>query len=168
MGRQTIWGGAGKAPSREVMAAAAKAARREMMERIRENKAAEGTKKDRPDSGRRAQPQQARQSQPPKPRHANGGGQPQQPRRGRDDRVERVERFEGDDDRMPSHIDPLKTNLPTRRDMTGVKRVSGNGQPDPTRTSIDSMGATGKGNRNRNRGNGGGFAQRPAGRFGTR
>jgi ATP-dependent RNA helicase RhlE len=168
MGRQTIWGGAGKAPSREVMAAAAKAARREMMERIRENKAAEGTKKDRPDSGRRAQPQQARQPQPPKPRHANGGGQPQQPRRGRDDRVERVERFEGDDDRMPSHIDPLKTNLPTRRDMTGVKRVSGNGQPDPTRTSIDSMGATGKGNRNRNRGNGGGFAQRPAGRFGTR
>ena len=38
MGRQTIWGGLGKPPSREVMQAAAKAARSEMMTRIRENK----------------------------------------------------------------------------------------------------------------------------------
>jgi ATP-dependent RNA helicase RhlE len=42
MGRQTIWGGAGKPPSREVMQAAAKAARQEMMERIRSNKAPQG------------------------------------------------------------------------------------------------------------------------------
>lgn len=35
MGRQTIWGGAGRPPSREVMQAAAKKARKEMMERIR-------------------------------------------------------------------------------------------------------------------------------------
>ena len=42
MGRQTIWGGAGKPPSREVMAAAAKAARTEMMQRIRDNKAGRG------------------------------------------------------------------------------------------------------------------------------
>ena len=42
MGRQTIWGGAGKPPSREVMQAAAKAARSEMMERIRTNKATQG------------------------------------------------------------------------------------------------------------------------------
>jgi ATP-dependent RNA helicase RhlE len=41
MGRQTIWGGAGRAPSREVMAAAAKAARSEMMDRIREKKSAD-------------------------------------------------------------------------------------------------------------------------------
>ncbi|HEY8049658.1 MAG TPA: DEAD/DEAH box helicase [Ramlibacter sp.] len=165
MGRQTIWGGAGKPPSREVMAAAAKAARREMMDRIRENKASNGDgKKSRP-----AQPQpQARGPQQPKPRHANGNGQQrQQPRRERVERDERVEALDGDDDRMPRNIDPLKTNLPTRRDMTGVKRVSSDGQPDPTRTSIDTMGATGKG-RNRNRGNGGGYAQRPAGRFGTR
>ncbi len=39
MGRQTIWGGLGKPPSREVMQAAAKAARSEMMTRIRDNKA---------------------------------------------------------------------------------------------------------------------------------
>jgi ATP-dependent RNA helicase RhlE len=38
MGRQTIWGGAGKPPSRDVMQAAAKAARTEMMQRMRDNK----------------------------------------------------------------------------------------------------------------------------------
>ena len=38
MGRQTIWGGLGKPPSRDVMQAAAKAARTEMMTRIRETK----------------------------------------------------------------------------------------------------------------------------------
>ncbi len=38
MGRQTIWGGAGKPPSRDVMQAAAKAARSEMMTRVRESK----------------------------------------------------------------------------------------------------------------------------------
>eukprot|EP01030_Chromulinospumella_sphaerica_P010527 gene10527-10334_t len=42
MGRQTIWGGAGKPPSRDVMQAAAKAARSEMMERIRTNNAGQG------------------------------------------------------------------------------------------------------------------------------
>ncbi len=38
MGRQTIWGGAGKPPSRDVMMAAARAARSEMMQRVRESK----------------------------------------------------------------------------------------------------------------------------------
>ncbi|BDU58752.1 hypothetical protein LMORI2_17340 [Limnohabitans sp. MORI2] len=42
MGRQTLWGGLGKPPGRDVMAAAAKAARSEMMQRIRDNKAAGG------------------------------------------------------------------------------------------------------------------------------
>jgi ATP-dependent RNA helicase RhlE len=42
MGRQTLWGGLGKPPSREVMAAAARAARQDMMERIRANKAGAG------------------------------------------------------------------------------------------------------------------------------
>jgi len=40
MGRQTIWGGAGKPPSREVMLAAARAARTEMLTRVRESKGA--------------------------------------------------------------------------------------------------------------------------------
>jgi ATP-dependent RNA helicase RhlE len=39
MGRQTIWGGAGKPPSRDVMQAAAKAARTEMLQRVRDSKA---------------------------------------------------------------------------------------------------------------------------------
>ncbi|NVO07400.1 MAG: RNA helicase, partial [Rhodoferax sp.] len=42
MGRQTIWGGAGKPPSRDVMQAAAKAARTEMLTRVRESKAGSG------------------------------------------------------------------------------------------------------------------------------
>nr|HMS27800.1 DEAD/DEAH box helicase [Burkholderiaceae bacterium] len=42
MGRQTIWGGLGKPPSREVMAAAARAARSEMMDRVRPKRAAGG------------------------------------------------------------------------------------------------------------------------------
>jgi ATP-dependent RNA helicase RhlE len=49
--------------------------------------------------------------------------------------------------------------MPGRRDMTGVQRVNVGGQPDPTRTSIDSMGAGrrgGGGNRGRSGGGGGG------------
>ncbi len=42
MGRQTIWGGAGKPPSRDVMQAAARTARTEMLQRVRENKAGQG------------------------------------------------------------------------------------------------------------------------------
>ena len=42
MGRQTLWGGLGHPPGRDVMAAAARAARQEMMERIRESKATNG------------------------------------------------------------------------------------------------------------------------------
>ena len=42
MGRQTIWGGLGKPPSRDVMQAAAKNARAEMMQRMRDNKARPG------------------------------------------------------------------------------------------------------------------------------
>ena len=42
MGRQTLWGGAGKPPNRDVMAAAAKAARREMTDRVREKRTSDG------------------------------------------------------------------------------------------------------------------------------
>ena len=42
MGRQTIWGGAGKPPSRDVMQAAAKAARTEMLQRVRDKKTGQG------------------------------------------------------------------------------------------------------------------------------
>ena len=44
MGRQTLWGGLGNPPSREVMAAAIKVARKEMMERIRDKKQTESAR----------------------------------------------------------------------------------------------------------------------------
>ena len=58
MGRQTIWGGLGKPPSRDVMQAAAKAARSEMMTRIRDTKGAQ-------------------------PARSGGGGEPRSPNAGR-------------------------------------------------------------------------------------
>jgi ATP-dependent RNA helicase RhlE len=42
MGRQTIWGGAGKPPSRDVMQAAARNARTEMLQRVRDNRTGQG------------------------------------------------------------------------------------------------------------------------------
>ncbi|MGE4239316.1 DEAD/DEAH box helicase [Ramlibacter sp.] len=64
MGRQVLWGGAGKMPSREVMNAAAKAARQEMMQRIRENKAEQPGRGERKASGERSS----------QPRSGGGGG----------------------------------------------------------------------------------------------
>ncbi|MGZ5195627.1 MAG: DEAD/DEAH box helicase [Ramlibacter sp.] len=188
MGRQTIWGGAGKPPSRDVMAAAAKAARQEMMQRIRDNKAADGERGSRggnggarngngngsrsgsprngasqpqgqraQPNGQRAQPQGQRAQQQPRPPRNTQQVNAQQPAQSQD-------RDDRDEDRMPRNIDPLRTNMPGRRDMTGVQRVNVGGQPDPTRTSIDSMGAGRRGG-NRNRGGGGGNGARAPSRY---
>jgi ATP-dependent RNA helicase RhlE len=178
MGRQTLWGGAGKPPSRDVMAAAAKAARQEMMQRIRDNKAGNGNGNGN-GRGAAAKPNgqangngqarngngggQGRNGNGPKPAH-NGQRPPQQiqTRQARDERDFDDEQDDRDE-RLPRNVDPLRTNLPSRRDTIGVRRpANGNGgQPDPMRTSIDSMGGGGRrggggGNGNRNRGNGGG------------
>ncbi len=78
MGRQTIWGGAGKPPSREVMAAAAKAARSEMMERIRDKKTTEKAPRAAKPRSARAEGEQADDSQPPRQdgqRRRGPGGQ---------------------------------------------------------------------------------------------
>src|SRR6476469_3927321 len=184
MGRQTLWGGAGKPPSRDVMAAAAKAARQEMMQRIRDNKGegrgrnaggnGSGNGEQRSARGGNGGGQgngQGRNKPQQGPRPVNGGNgqgqrppqqlRPQQPRVAQDERYD-DERDDGND-KLPRNVDPLRTSLPSRRDMTGVRRpASGNGgQPDPMRTSIDSMGngarrGGGGGGGNRNRGNGGG------------
>ncbi|WP_310564508.1 DEAD/DEAH box helicase [Hydrogenophaga sp.] len=83
MGRQTIWGGAGKPPSRDVMAAAAKAARQEMMTRIREKKATESQPKarggQRPQGGGQQASGEEGQERPPRRDNA-GGGNGQGPR----------------------------------------------------------------------------------------
>ena len=183
MGRQTIWGGAGKPPSRDVMAAAAKAARTEMLQRVREKKASEGGGSGRGNGGGQRQRPAAqgeaqgegrgegggrgrngggRHAQGPRPQRegqgqprnrdnfggGNGGGQPRnadRPNRGpREERGEGGERAE----RQPgpnAHLGSLRIREPRNAGSAP------GGQPDPLRTSIDSLG--GRGGRG---GNGGG------------
>jgi ATP-dependent RNA helicase RhlE len=103
MGRQTLWGGIGKPPSRDVMAAAARAARQEMMERIREKKPAGGRGEGqgggrgdghRATSGPRSEPRgdrPPRSPNPGQPSHGagpahNGAPRSQAPRRDRPER----------------------------------------------------------------------------------
>ena len=199
MGRQTLWGGAGRPPSRDVMQAAAKAARTDMMQRIRESKGAAGEgggggRGGRPsgNGGGQARPDggagRSRNGPPPSRR----GGPAQGPRTDRQDRGER--RFDGappdrfnergdrrndrpndrpndgpndrnmdrDHDRgprgdeLPRHIDPLMTNQFARQGAPRRNSGGGGGQPDPTRTSIDSLAGSGRGGPRRN-GGGGGF-----------
>ena len=200
MGRQTLWGGAGRPPSRDVMQAAAKAARTDMMQRIRESKGAAG---EGGGGGRGGRPSgngsgqacpdggagRSRNGPPPSRR----GGPAQGPRTDRQDRGER--RFDGappdrfnergdrrndrpndrpndgpndrnmdrDHDRgprgdeLPRHIDPLMTNQFARQGAPRRNSGGGGGQPDPTRTSIDSLAGSGRGGPRRNSGGGGGF-----------
>ena len=195
MGRQTLWGGAGRPPSRDVMQAAAKAARTDMMQRIRESKGAVGEgggggRGGRPsgNGGGQARPEggagRSRNGPPPSRR----GGPAQGPRTDRQDRGER--RFDGppsdrfnergdrrndrpndgpndrnmdrDHDRgprgdeLPRHIDPLMTNQFARQGAPRRNSGGGGGQPDPTRTSIDSLAGSGRGGPRRNGGGGGG------------
>jgi ATP-dependent RNA helicase RhlE len=176
MGRQTIWGGAGKPPSREVMAAAAKAARQEMMTRIREKKsegsgsggrsndgggqprqraeagegqpAAEGQgtgegrrrNRNRRGGGGNGQPRQAAANAQP-PRQNGGERQNRPPREDRHDGEDRPERQPGPN----AHLGSLRIREPRAR------AAAPGGQPDPLRTSIDSMRS---GNRNKNKGGG--------------
>jgi len=187
MGRQTLWGGAGKPPSRDVMAAAAKAARQEMMTRIRDNKAKQGDRQprgDRAEGGEQGEGQHARGARParhgnqPSRRHGEGQGQRQdRPQQARGPRPEGQGQGNGqrreqnqnrdrrprDGDELPRHIDPLKTTQFAKLDLPRRKPVKTGGQPDPTRTSIDSLAASGKrhggggfGGGGGNRGGGGG------------
>ncbi len=207
MGRQTLWGGAGKPPSRDVMAAAAKAARQDMMQRIRDNKAAGGSSGG-PRQGRgegQGQPRPSRNGPPPSRRNGPQGGPrfegqgdgrqeggrdggrdgqreggrgqeqrgdprfdnradgqgrpaPRGPRpegRGRGGQGGQgggQDRYRNDGDELPRHIDPLKTTQFARLDLPNRKPVRSSGQPDPTRTSIDSLASGGR----RHGGGGGG------------
>ena len=141
MGRQTLWGGAGKPPSREVMAAAAKAARQDMMSRIRDKKATEGQGKSQRGDGR-GQGQGQQQPRQPKPANAHGG-QPQR-QGGRPQGEGRPQHARGE-------------QRPAKGHGGGHQGGGhhGGGQPDPLRTGIDSLSARG-GNRNRRHGGGGG------------
>jgi ATP-dependent RNA helicase RhlE len=174
MGRQTIWGGAGKPPSRDVMAAAAKAARTEMLQRVREKKADApqgrgngGGQRQRPagDGQGEGQRTEARRPQGGQRPHGNGGGNgpsrnrnsgpqgqrpPRQAQGDRPDRGERMDREPGAE-RQPgpnAHLGQLRIREPRPR------TAAPGGQPDPLRTSIDSMrsGNRGKGNNRGGRG----------------
>ncbi len=176
MGRQTIWGGAGKPPSREVMQAAAKAARSEMMERIRTNKAGQGAGNGGGERGERG-PRPAgagnggggRGGRAGGGAAANGGGNGprggraggagqgggaraggQGPGRGRSGGG-----YEGggnryDDSQPPRANAHLGTHSGHSNPGNRHSGYSTGGQPDPMRTSVDSMGGGGR------RGGGGG------------
>jgi ATP-dependent RNA helicase RhlE len=179
MGRQTLWGGAGRPPSRDVMQAAAKAARSDMMQRIRESKGAAGEGGGRGgrsgggQGGGQARPEggagRTRNGPPPSRR----GGPAQGPRGDRQDRPERSfdgapsERFNDRNndrrndrgprgDELPRHIDPLMTNQFARQGAPRRNSGGGGGQPDPTLTSIDSLAGGGRGGPRRHGGGGGG------------
>jgi ATP-dependent RNA helicase RhlE len=166
MGRQTIWGGAGKPPGRDVMQAAAKAARQEMMERIRTNKATQGSPRGGRQgsgnggngegqraggpqgSGNRPAGQRAQQQQQPNAgggrRRGGSGGNSNAGGNGGGNR-----RF---DDSQPRSEN---AHLGTQLGHIGIGPRHGAGgrgsQPDPMRTSVDSMADRGR------RGGGGGF-----------
>ena len=176
MGRQTIWGGAGKPPSREVMQAAAKAARSEMMERIRTNKAGQGAGNGGGERGERG-PRPAgagnggggRGGRAGGGAAANGGGNG--PRGGRaggagqgggaraggqgPGRGRTGGGYEGggnryDDSQPPRANAHLGTHSGHSNPGNRHSGYSTGGQPDPMRTSVDSMGGGGR------RGGGGG------------
>ncbi len=138
MGRQTIWGGAGKPPSRDVMQAAAKAARTEMLQRVRDSKAAQGTRSGGGNGGNRG---------------GNGGGNgggrgprsEQQPR-------QQGPRPQGGQGRGRSGGGNAEFQPPAGFTHEGRAPRPSSAQPDPMRTSVDMM--AGRGAR---RGGGGGY-----------
>jgi ATP-dependent RNA helicase RhlE len=146
MGRQTIWGGAGKPPSRDVMQAAAKAARTEMMQRIRDNKATQGERSGGAgNSGGARKPAGGAAS----PRGRNGGQGAGQGARDSQSQGRGNSSYAGERQSAPRAAAPQ-------------------GQPDPMRTSVDMMaergarrgGGFGGGNRGRGAGSGGGAGGR--------
>jgi len=172
MGRQTIWGGAGRPPSRDVMQAAAKAARSEMMERMRAGKAGgQGDRGGRSGgggggNGPRSAGGGGGGGNAPRssnggggggrnaPRNAQGpGGAPRNPAPARNRPAGGGHRLEDQPPRDNAHLGTHGGHsMPSHRS-------SGSGQPDPMRTSVDSMtdrGRRGGGGRSSSGGYGGG------------
>ena len=169
MGRQTIWGGAGKPPSRDVMQAAARAARTEMLQRVRENKGGQGAGRGTGGGGGARGGQGPRSNgsaagrgseHAPRPQGARG---PQGPGRGRPP---------VGDEQPRSHEGRFAEGL-SRTGEPRAPRPAPGGQPDPMRTSVDMMaergarrGNFGGGNRGGS-GNGGGSRSGGNGRGGN-
>ncbi|MBP7573815.1 MAG: DEAD/DEAH box helicase [Rhodoferax sp.] len=171
MGRQTIWGGAGKPPSRDVMQAAARNARTEMLQRVRDNRTGQGD------------------------RGGNGGGNGGGGRGGQGGRGRGNNRGNGGGggggaglrgDAQPADHSgrSFGARPPQDRSRSGggnggqPPRPAQGGQPDPMRTSVDMMaersgarrggGGGGYGGGNRNGGSyGGGGGGRSGGGGGS-
>ena len=163
MGRQTIWGGAGKPPSRDVMQAAARSARTEMLQRVRDSKGPQGERPANAGAGRGGN-------------GAGGGGGGRGGNTG------------GQRSHAPRSHAPAGDFAPRNPMQRPAQGRGGNGgggyggdnqsqrapqgQPDPMRTSVDMMaergarrggGGFGGGNRN---GGGGGYGGGNGGRSG--
>ncbi|PLC06780.1 RNA helicase [Variovorax sp. RO1] len=179
MGRQTIWGGAGRPPSREVMQAAAKAARTEMMSRIRENKAGQGGGNGGGGGGGNGGGQRrgGGQGGGGQGRNANGGGQGQGqgprgpgaarpaqgrgPQQGQPRAPQQPHHHTPHEERQPRHHgnshSPTQANQVAHLRAEAVAGGGAAGQPDPLRTSVDHMGGRGRGGRPGGGGGGGGY-----------
>ena len=124
MGRQTLWGGLGKPPSRDVMAAAAKAARQEMMQRIRDNKATQPA---------RSKPQGQAPGNTSGPGSARTSGGRTQPESGTGGSgANRRRRGGGGNSEFQPPAGYTHEGRAPRPSATA-------GQPDPMRTSVDMM-----------------------------
>ena len=173
MGRQTIWGGAGKPPSREVMMAAAKAARQEMMQRIRDNKGADAERGSR-NGGRNGSGNGSRNgaAQPPQGQRAAGGPRPARgpnPAQGRNGNAQPPRQNGNSQPRRDLEDQPRDGahNIASPFVQRDAPPRHTDGQPDPLRTSVDSMGGRGRrggnGGGRPNRSGGGGFGPRGPG-----
>ena len=173
MGRQTIWGGAGKPPSRDVMQAAAKAARSEMMQRVSESRASQGDRGGRSGGGGGGgggRGGNAPRKPAGQPRHSTGsgngngngngyGGQPSP--RAQGPRPPQEGRGQGFSQGQPRSAASGYNSEPRQSAPRAAQ-----GQPDPMRTSVDMMaergarrggGGGGFGGGNRSRSGGGGY-----------
>ncbi len=180
MGRQTIWGGAGRPPSRDVMQAAAKAARAEMLQRMRESKAGQGERAGGGGGQRRGgggqggrgasagQGARGPASRAPQgaPRGAQGPARAPQPHHGGH---HAPQGHVPHDERQPR--DHSNSRSPTQANQVAHLRAESiggsDGQPDPLRTSVDSMGG-GRGRSGRSGGGYGGGGNRSGGGGGGR
>ncbi len=126
MGRQTLWGGAGKPPSRDVMAAAGRAARKEMTDRVRDSKG--GARTGRPTGGA--------------PARFGAGPARVAPARTAPARAAQAPTFHDDDfeddSQPPRHADPL---APSRlAHAPGRRRNSGGAAPGAGRNQAPGSG----------------------------
>ena len=159
MGRQTIWGGAGKPPSRDVMQAAARSARTEMLQRVRDSKGPQGERPANAGAGRGG--------------NGGGGGGRGGNTGGQRSHAPRSHAPAGDF----APRNPMQRPAQGRGGNGGgyggdnQSQRAPQGQPDPMRTSVDMMaergarrgGGFGGGNRN---GGGGGYGGGNGGRSG--